>query len=87
MLNAFAGGHPLHISVAVSARCAEAIGMINKAFSDHRNGFKTTMWMTRKARDGKKVNSRRKGRWPSEAKASKGTWRSLNSYKVSEGVQ
>jgi hypothetical protein len=52
MLNAFAGGHPLHISVAVSAGSAEAIGMINKAFSDHRYGFETTVWMSGKTRDG-----------------------------------
>jgi hypothetical protein len=45
VLHPFSGGHPLHIAVAIAASGTHAVGVVYKPGSDHRNGFKTPVWM------------------------------------------
>ncbi len=45
MLQSGTCGHPLDVPVAISARRAVGIGMVDKSVQDHGDGFEPPVWM------------------------------------------
>lgn len=52
VVDAFTSSHPLYVTFSKASGRAQGIGMVGKPTLDHRDGFKTPVWMVRKTGNG-----------------------------------